>query len=402
MLHHPPPVGIGGDGDQPDSRKGGFVGHVTGELDVHPEGAAGVRHALDADGPTHQLDLALTQCETESGAAEAVQDRRIGLREEVEDMSLRLGCDAEAGIHHLQPQPDHAIAGVDPVRRERDRSGRGELDRVAAQVEQHLAKTAFVAHQPQRGAWRDVGVDEQALPARLDGGDASHRAEKGSQVELLQLDTAAADLDARELQHILDQGKLPVGGAVDGGDHLELARVQHGPLQKLRGADDRIQRSAQFVADTGEEQALGAIRSLGLAARLGQLADQCERIGRQDDEAGHQAERHGKMAVPERALNDQDAEACGTRQGGREDIAAAEAEAVSDDDPEIDDIQEGRRFPAGRQHDRRPGDIEHDRQAAPQNRVLMCKVQRRQERHGAGQPRQDRHRPALSRYVVPI
>ncbi len=68
-----------------------------------------------------------------------------------------------AGVAHLEGQLI-AVGG----NLERDLALRGELDRVAEQVQQHLAQVAAVEHHPRRHVLRDRHAQAQRLaPRRL-------------------------------------------------------------------------------------------------------------------------------------------------------------------------------------------------------------------------------------------
>ena len=94
----------------------------------------------------------------EAGAAIAAGDAFVGLFELAEDSRLRLRRDADAGVAHQEADFVRPDAGLDD---QRHAAGRGELDRVAGEVEQHLAQPRGVADHLDRQPLVDIGRDLQ-------------------------------------------------------------------------------------------------------------------------------------------------------------------------------------------------------------------------------------------------
>ena len=74
--------------------------------------------------------------------------------------SLRLRRNADAGVAHQEADFVRPDAGLDD---QRDAAGRGELDGVAGEIEQHLAQPRRVADDLPRQALVDIGRDLELL-----------------------------------------------------------------------------------------------------------------------------------------------------------------------------------------------------------------------------------------------
>ena len=109
------------------------------QVDLEGECAALPRHAGQLDLPAHQGDQPGRDRQTQPGAAEPPGGAGVGLLEGVEDGLLAVVRDADAGVGHGQPQPNHpagrlARRSVDGADIEHDLAAFGELDGVADQV----------------------------------------------------------------------------------------------------------------------------------------------------------------------------------------------------------------------------------------------------------------------------
>ncbi|MCU0971998.1 MAG: hypothetical protein MUF57_09495 [Gammaproteobacteria bacterium] len=137
-------------------------------------------------------------------------------------------------------------------------------------------------------------------------------------------------------------------------------RVEH----ELGHADHAVEGCADLVADVGEKAALRKVGGLRRALRFLKTLEQHGDVGREDDEPQREAPDQVRMGGPERA-QEGCAEEARQAEGGREhQVAAAEAEAVAEGDPQIHD-EEGRADVATRVEDRGGRtDVEHDAQDA--------------------------------------
>ena len=99
----------------------------------------------------------------EAGAAVIAGDALVGLLELAEDALARFRRDADAGVAHQETDFIGPDAGLDD---QRHAAGRGELDRIAGEVEQHLPQPRGIADHLHRQPLVDIGRDlELAAPA---------------------------------------------------------------------------------------------------------------------------------------------------------------------------------------------------------------------------------------------
>lgn len=100
----------------------------------------------------HQFDLMAADADAEAGAAELARGRGVGLAETLEQPIDGVGGDADAGVFDGEAPPGARVAWCHGLRRDAqpDLPARGEFDRVAQQIGQHLAQAGRVAAHPVR------------------------------------------------------------------------------------------------------------------------------------------------------------------------------------------------------------------------------------------------------------
>ncbi len=135
----------------------------------------------------------------------------------------------------------------------------------------------------------DADVDDQfdAFDRGLQRGGRHRLVNYFAHIEVHVLELQAVGLDLGEVEHIVDQGEQRLGAAADDVDVFALGVVEAGFRQDLRHADDAVHGRADFVAQVGEEVALGAVggfrRELGIeGGLLGVLAVRDELGGARD------------------------------------------------------------------------------------------------------------------------
>ena len=156
--------------DQHD-RLAGEIGHREGRLfavggserDRHFECRAGARLALQRDAAAHALDDAVGDAQAEASSAIAVGDLVVGLLELAKNPLARLGRDADAGVAHQKADFIGPDAGLDD---QGDAAGRGELDGIAGEIEQHLPQPRRVADHVRRQPLVDIGGNFDLLGLR--------------------------------------------------------------------------------------------------------------------------------------------------------------------------------------------------------------------------------------------
>src|SRR5882762_7933238 len=145
---------------------------------------------------------------------------------------------------------------------------------VREQVSEHLQDAVAVA-QHRRRVGRDALADVQA-PLQEPGGQPRQRLRhRVAQVEGLEVHRLARELEAREVQQLLDERAQALAGGARHLEALPLALVDGSHLlgqQQLGVADHRHQRGAQLVGYVGEEVVLAAVGLLQPLVRLAQDA----------------------------------------------------------------------------------------------------------------------------------
>src|SRR6266576_6091625 len=108
--------------------------------------AATLQFAFDPDAAAHQLHQLLADRQSETCAAVLPRGRPIALSERPEDLRLLLGRDPDAGVYDAEAERYAAVfAQARPLDTHDDLTAVRELDRVAHEVDQHLAEPVRVA-----------------------------------------------------------------------------------------------------------------------------------------------------------------------------------------------------------------------------------------------------------------
>ena len=174
----------------------GRLGHHL-EVDGEPERAAAPRLAGRADRAAHQLDQLAADAQPEPGAAVLARGRGVGLGERLEQPLGLLGVDADPGVGDLEAHAAPARARLALGDAHGDLALRGELDRVADQVGEHLLEAEAVAHHVQPRLALDERAQVEALPARGLGEQLDRVVDRVGEAELgvLELEPPASILD---------------------------------------------------------------------------------------------------------------------------------------------------------------------------------------------------------------
>ena len=179
------------------------------------EGAALAGFALQPHVATHQFDQAARYGQPEAGAAKAAGGRGVFLREGVENQLLLVRGDADAGVAHRQV--DYQVLAILCVQFgvQRDLAALGELDRVADEVDQHLADAAGITDQ----LLRQVGLDLEGQFKILFEGAQRERLQRFGdgplEVERNLFDEQLAGLDLGEVENVVDHGQQRIGRGFD-------------------------------------------------------------------------------------------------------------------------------------------------------------------------------------------
>ncbi|MNZ89026.1 hypothetical protein D3C78_1079290 [compost metagenome] len=266
---------------------GGVRGGVLAVGQLEPEFAADAFLAAHADAAVHQFEDLAGQRQADAGALDAAA---LGAEavERLEQLVEALAGDADAGVAH-----GHAHAVVEALAIELHAAfGAVVLDGVGDQVDQHLLEAGVVGLQPDvaAGVLGELQVDAVLLGDRHQGGAGV--LEHVAQADALDRQVDVPGLDARQVEHLVDQREQVVAAAVDLLDLALLALVQRmflAALQQLGEAEDGVERGTQLVAHRGEEFGLGpagvfrlvagAAQLLGEALALVELAIQLDQQG---------------------------------------------------------------------------------------------------------------------------
>jgi len=119
----------------------------------------------------------------------------------------------------------------------------------------------------------------------LGGGERAHEvfgvADRGAQGERLRMQDEVAGLDGAEIEQVVDEAEQEAALRVDGGG---VTRGSGCRAEEFGAAENGLERSAEFVAEEGEELRLGAVGLLDAdelldAALLGGAAPREDRDG---------------------------------------------------------------------------------------------------------------------------
>ena len=146
----------------------------------------------------------------------------------------------------------------------------GELDRVAGEIEQHLAQPRRVADHARGKPLVDVRGDLEALRLRARREQLDRLLDQRARAR-----TAASRGRACRLRSWRSRGFPRSATAACRRRSCTALRIgrllgaQRRVEQQVGHAEDAVERRADLVADHREEAALGAVGGLGLVARLG-------------------------------------------------------------------------------------------------------------------------------------
>ncbi len=189
----------------------------------------------------------------------------VGLREAVEDRLAMGLAHARSGVGHGEAHDLRPRAGLDG---DAHRSGFGEFHRVAGQIDQDLADALLIADPAAGQARVDRGVERQPLALGLGRDGAARRVQHLGEIERGGIELQAPGFDARDVEHVLDDGQERAAGLLQRGEIAALARVQVRAREQLGHAHDPVERRADLVAHIGQEARLGFVGGLGGLAAL--------------------------------------------------------------------------------------------------------------------------------------
>ena len=137
-----------------------------------------------------------------------------------------------------------------------DFAGVGELQRVAHQIDEHLAQSPRVTSQPLRHRGVDQPDQEQPPAAGLLREQADHVVHDLAHRQVERVELEPAGLNLRDVQDIVDDPEQTLTGAPQRIGVLPLTRFEPGAQQELGHADHAVHGCAQLVAHHRDEGAL--------------------------------------------------------------------------------------------------------------------------------------------------
>jgi len=214
-----------------------------------------------------KVHQAADQGESDPHAAPRPVDRRVGLREELEDVGERLGCNADAGIG----DPDRDIAAASMHRHLDPPPRRRVLQRVPQQIGEDLLQPDRITEHPKRTG---IGGHRQVEPVssrrRLQLGDQP--LQERDELDRLTLEDHLAGGHPGHIEQVVHQSGEHVDLALDepelpGGVVVALAPCS-GPGRERDRVPDRPERVAQLVPEHREESVALPDRELQIGQEL--------------------------------------------------------------------------------------------------------------------------------------
>ncbi len=246
------------------------------EIERDPEAGTLPGRAVDANTSAHHLHQALADRQPQPGAAELAGGRAVGLGEMLENLSLRLRRDADAGILHAQ-------LDLQPLRSRRtypgthhDFAAGGELDGVVEQIDEHLPQAHGIpAHQQRRVGRNQLRRQFEPLGRRRLGEHRRGILDHLAEIEIRGFQLHAARFDLGKIENVVDDVEQMPAGTEHHFCIFFLGRVETGSQQQFGHTQHAVHRGANLVAHRRQKLALGLARGLCLHQRHAQLVRAC-------------------------------------------------------------------------------------------------------------------------------
>src|SRR5690554_1937986 len=227
-----------------------------GKLQRDGQGEAGAHSGLAA-GPqvsAHLVGQIAGDGQAQAGATETTGSAAVFLLEDVEHLFQAGAVDAYPGVHDLAYQLQAPFLGALPACPEADAALLGELERVAQQVDQHLAQSSGIADD-YRGLGGAFDVQRQRQ-STLAGGIVEGLG--GTQQQTCQLEADVLELegialDTGQVEDVVDDLQQVIGRFAGDADVLALLPAELRGVQQLQHAHDAVEWRTQLVAHHGEE-----------------------------------------------------------------------------------------------------------------------------------------------------
>ena len=194
-----PPVSAGG------------ASSAAPERQLEPERRPGTRLADQPEPAAHELHQLPADGEPETGAAETARGRGVRLRERHEEALLVLVRDADPRVDDVEVERHPFGVLVQDRDPDDDLALGSELDRVGAEVHEHLTDPGGVAEEARGYVGRDVDDELDPLAVRGSRQNAAHVLDHAADVEVGLLDVEPARLHLREVQDVVDDHQQALG-----------------------------------------------------------------------------------------------------------------------------------------------------------------------------------------------
>jgi hypothetical protein len=195
--------------------------------------------------------------ESEAGAAEVARGRSVDLAERLkQQVKLSLGY-ADSGVAHFEAQERLFLIFAEFVDLDGDFTALGELNRIADQIQEHLAQASGVAAQ----TLRHLGIDRQGQGEALGPGrfekEVDRSFDRRGKLEVDLLESYLAGRQLGEIQNFVNKRQQRFAALAHVMSELALFRTEAGVEQQTGHPDNRVERSADLVAHVGEEFRFG-------------------------------------------------------------------------------------------------------------------------------------------------
>ncbi len=220
--------------------------------------AALPRGALHPDLTVHQLHQIVRDGQTKTGATIFAGGRAVSLFKGVEETLALLGCHADTAILHTALQPDLAISLVTACQPDNHLSLLGELDGIAGQVEQDLAKPQGIAAQTVRQISGQIEQQRQPLFPRPKRRQIRQPLEHLVELEIHLLQLLLARLHLGEVKDVVEDPEQVVRRSVYLAHIVVLLGGEVGLQHQMGHTDDGIHWRADLMAHVGQKFALGS------------------------------------------------------------------------------------------------------------------------------------------------
>ena len=198
----------------------------SGERQDDGEGAADPQLARRLHGAAHQGDELPTDSQPEAGASEATRGRCVGLGEPLEQTFQRGGIHPDPGVPEGERDHDLFGVGIDDADVNTDLTLRGELHRVAEEVDEHLSQAHGISPYDRRKCRVDRADQLDAFLLRVHRDEAGRVLHDRPRVVVDDVDLELAGLDLREVEDVVDDRQEPSRGRPHRVGELALLQVQ--------------------------------------------------------------------------------------------------------------------------------------------------------------------------------